>query len=100
MTNNNKKLLPTHYTQEEGGVWKVYRGQVITKKELKINHELCKDGFAKFFLPVTRRGKRSYIHSLAFANPLGAVRGAYARWDCLNGWTTTIEDVEEMDSGR
>jgi hypothetical protein len=32
------------------------------------------------------------VYSLAFGSP-AAGYGNFARWDCLNGWTTRIEDA-------
>jgi len=87
-------IKPTHYTSYEGGIWKLWPFNASIKaKALDEALEYCKiTGESWFYLSSMR------IHSLAFIeyNQRTNSMGNYARWDCINGWTTTLEEIEEL----
>ena len=86
---------PTHYTVNEGGTWR--KLQECTVKEDELNELKGKANILNR-VPVKLHMWAGVIilniHSLAFHNPIDIPTGGFARWDCLNGWTTPIKDVE------
>ena len=86
-------LKPTHYTSYEGGIRKPWPINASIKvKALDGALEYCKITRESWFLLGGMR-----IHSLAFVEPNQRTNtmGNYARWDCINGWTTTLEEMEK-----
>ena len=84
-------IKPTYYTTQEGGSWKIY-GFLIYPSEDYLH------------LVSTNKGNRflwygEFIHSLAFSDPINKPINSFPRWDCINGWTTTIEEVETINEG-
>ena len=77
------KLYPTWYTTREGGTWEEWTVGSFTKKQLK-DAVVVAHGILHGVV----------FHSLAFENP-AAGWGNFARWDCLNGWTTTLKQAQK-----
>lgn len=80
------KLYPAWFTRREGGDWEEWKaGPIKSKKQLALivsdtrNHTVINNVL---------------FHSLAFENP-AAGWNRFARWDCLNGWTTTLKQARE-----
>ncbi len=91
--NKEEELWPWEYTSKEGGNFKWWKGNQITRKQLE--DLLSKTHSAEFGAYVVINNWT--VHSLIFethtaGNPNDNV---YARWDCLNGWTTTIEEAKK-----
>lgn len=76
-----KVATPLRYTQIERGMWRVWEDGPIDLSLLKTGERT-----------ITLNGIS--IHALAFENPSFGW-GYFARWDSLNGWTTTIEDARQ-----
>lgn len=77
-------MKPTHYTAREGGTYERWPDELDFKMEwLKLadKHSVSMGSIK--------------IHSLTFDNPAMGY-GNFPRWDCLNGWTTTIGDCVGM----
>ena len=86
------QLWPTHYTNRDGGTWILWpKGSYVSEALLKKMQE------EEDRQPIMIYG--DHIYSLAFHDPMENPRGGFARWDCINGWTTTIEEAEEKDTG-
>lgn len=93
-------LTPIRYTSHEGGAWRPWEGGSIQEFELLLmtnskNAYPYKDPVFGFPHPF----RLTTIHSLAFHDPIDKPMNSYARWDCINGWTTTLEEIEEMNKG-
>lgn len=77
------KIYPFAFTEKEGGEYIPWDGSSIDTKQLNqirdINFSII-NGFR--------------VHSLCFENPAAGL-GNFPRWDCVNGWTTTIKKAKE-----
>jgi len=82
------QLRPLYYTKIDGGTWLPYPiGLKLCKHDLIRARTRHKDiGLTSF------QHSNIKIHSIALENP-AAGSGAFARWDIVNGWTTTIEEA-------
>lgn len=76
-----KELYPWEYTTEEGGVFREWTAGPITVPQLR-KAKLAAKGS-------TVEVNGVLVHCLIFETA-SAGHGNYARWDCINGWTTTI----------
>uniref|UniRef100_A0A6M3JQK6 Uncharacterized protein n=1 Tax=viral metagenome TaxID=1070528 RepID=A0A6M3JQK6_9ZZZZ len=81
-------IYPWEYTYTEGGNFKVWVSGSVTY------HQLKKLVGAKYYTIVN--GVR--VHCLIFETA-SAGYGNYARWDCVNGWTTTISQARKNFPG-
>jgi len=85
---DKEKLWPREYTSKEGGNFKLWLGKSVTRTQLvKL---IDKKPANSVLVHITNFN----IHSLIFETA-AAGHGNYARWDCLNGWTTTIEEAKK-----
>ncbi len=91
-------ITPTHFTVFDGGKWEEWKGDPVSKIKLdNMSYEKVHKtkqvaiGYNNIYL--------QHLHSLAFSYSIGTPRGGFARWDCVNGWTTTLEDIETMNDG-
>jgi len=75
------KIFPWEYTSEEGGAFKIWKFGDVSEDQLK----------QRSINVVKINGIE--VHSLIFE---AATSGTYARWDCINGWTTTIEKAKDL----
>lgn len=85
-----EELFPREYTDNERGEFKIWIYGPVTKEQLELSRE--NDIFEFRYWCVNINGQK--VHSLVFETPL-AGWGSYGRWDCVNGWTTTIEDARK-----
>lgn len=80
------ELHPWEYTWREGGNFEPWKGGSVTRRKL-----------LQFKKIAQRNGtvliKEVVVHSLIFESA-AAGHGNYARWDCINGWTTTIQQAK------
>lgn len=86
---NEEELWPWEYTKKEGGNFIFWEGTSVTKKQLTDLITRKKNLFN------TVRIDNYNVHSLIFERAQIGF-GNYARWDCLNGWTTTIEEAKKQ----
>ncbi len=82
-----KLLWPWEYISEEGGTFKSWRFGSVT--EVLLNQALSKENNGI----VSINGIK--VHALIFESA-AAGYGNYARWDCINGWTTTFKQAQKM----
>jgi hypothetical protein len=80
-----KRLYPWEYTDREGGNFHPWKAGSVTSQQLrqsiqKINNLVIINGVC--------------VHSLIFESA-AAGGNNYARWDCSNGWTTTIAQARK-----
>lgn len=75
-------IYPWEYTDQEGGNFKQWVSGSVTYHQLK---RLIGKGHTVIVNKVK-------VHCLIFETA-AAGYGAYARWDCINGWTTTISQA-------
>lgn len=77
------KLYPVWFVDREGGTWQEWKAGATTEHKMKaavvVNHGVLND---------------VVFHALAFENP-SAGHGNFARWDCINGWTTTLTQARK-----
>ena len=76
------RIYPWEFTSQEGGTLYPWRFGPISNKDLSQRD-------TRFVLI---NGMR--VHSLIFESAAAGL-GNYARWDCVNGWTTTLEEVRK-----
>ncbi len=79
-------IYPWEYTEEEGGEFKPWTGGPVSLGKLK---KLKSLDYSYVYI------KGVKVHSLIFESA-GAGEGNYARWDCVNGWTTTIQQAKKV----
>ena len=85
-------MTPTHYISYEGGGWEEWLTTLpVYYKFLEDKVKYCK----KTEAVACKLGNVTF-HALAFDNPAKGW-GSFPRWDCINGWTTTIKEAEEMN---
>ena len=85
-----QQVYPREYTDVEGGNFKLWMDGPVTYEQLRLalkraivpGHLCCKVTDLNGLV----------VHSIAFETP-AAGSGNYGRWDCLNGWTTSIENA-------
>ena len=96
---DSEVVVPLWFTTREGNKWIKYEGEGFTMKQLRgariIPFDINKSQLPAteaYFLTVSIPNGLRYIkyiiHSLAFDNPSFGW-GYVARWDVVNGWTTT-----------
>jgi len=83
---NEEELWPWECTTEEGGNFTFWEGESVTREQLAGVLQKRRHNFSIVYIGGYK------IHSLIFESPAIGF-GNYARWDCLNGWTTTIEEA-------
>ena len=86
--NEHEELWPWEYAIKEGGIFMFWEGESITRKQLA---ELLETADSSLTVQLNMRR----VHSFIFESPVIGY-GNYARWDCLNGWTTTIEEAKKV----
>jgi len=76
------KLYPWEYTIYGGSRFKQWGFGPVSKKDLsqRDSHRVTINGIE--------------VHSLIFETASCGI-GSYARWDCINGWTTTIKAAKK-----
>jgi len=96
-TNIPKSYTPTYFTRSEGTLWHRWPEDTTVSEE-QLAAALQPDCL---FGTVALRtsGIALSVHSLAWGDPIGTPRGGFARWDCINGWTCTLEEVAELTDG-
>lgn len=87
---NEEELWPWEYTTREGGDFMFWKGKSVTRDQLAKLIDKT-DGWLRVEIDKIK------FHSLIFENHIAGNPndGVYARWDCLNGWTTTIEEAKK-----
>lgn len=78
-------LYPFEYSTQEGGMFKPWTFGPVNPKDLHLS--LKSSGAIKI--------NNIDIHSLIFETPAAGFN-AFARWDCVNGWTTTLEEARKV----
>ena len=78
-------LHPTHFTVHEGGKWHNWISGSITDEQLEEELEPPNDMLHHVSF------NNIMFHSLSFITD--GAGGHSARWDCINGWTTTLEQA-------
>ena len=83
---DEREHMPSHYTSEEGGTWNIWYGNTISDIFLD-----AAAGIGHKYIII--QGLK--VHSLAFFDlvPKGFPE-RFPRWDCINGWTTPINNEE------
>lgn len=80
-------IYPWEYTYKEGGNFTIWTKGSVTYHQLK----KLVGGIQG---PKTVEINTVIVHSLIFESA-SAGYGNYARWDCINGWTTTISQARK-----
>ena len=103
-------ITPDYYTTTSGGIWLPWTfGELKNVPPIYNTHEPTASFRSVLDAPKDyRKGQEPCVakefmielHSFAVGNPMDTSRGGYARWDSYNGWTTSPEDVADMDKGR
>ena len=75
------KIYPWEYTDKEGGMFKQWIAGNVSEESLKQRN------------PYTTTINGVKVHSLIFETA-AAGEGCYARWDCINGWTTSLQQAK------
>lgn len=77
-------IEPKYYTRSDGGSFKQWSAGSFDDKNLDARD------------PKDVEINDTKVHSFTFENP-AAGYGNFARWDCVNGWTTTVEEAKERN---
>lgn len=89
-----KPMQPTHYTIRDGSYWYNWKGNPVTEDDLDISKTVNR------LIDIPYSDDCFYrVHSLAFSNPIDVPTHSFPRWDCINSWTTTFEEIEEINTG-
>lgn len=86
------ELYPWEFTEHEYGDFKLWIAGPVTVELLAKAKEHTFIGCGGRRHIVNING--IWLHSLIFESA-AAGNNNYARWDCVNGWTTTIEQAKE-----
>lgn len=81
-------VYPSYYTSAEGGKFRRWRGLPVTVRMLLQLRKKPRGG-----LNYVEIGGMA-VHALAFGI-LDEGKQYYARWDCINGWTTTLYKAKQ-----
>lgn len=80
-----RQLYPWEYTSKEGGWFSPWRRGPVTFRQLRL-------AVQRVNTVAVINGV--YVHSLIFESAAMG-HGRYARWDCVNGWTTTLAQARK-----